>query len=175
MIKNVYLSHTAAHVVLFPLLLRVPWHQAPWPTSTQGFSDPIRLLFRRGGERAESKFSYTVAVIFVSIQALITQHSSSQPLSDIHRRSQEHLSGYHLRNQHDSEEARKPGDHRHWSEAFELRRRKQCGPTWGRRVAVNHLTPNDHYMGRTAQLTSRCCILCIYSTNIHTEHFKHAA
>ena len=29
--------------------------------------------------------------------------------------------------------------------------------------------------GRTAQLTSRCCILYIYSTNIPTEHFKHAA
>ena len=39
----------------------------------------------------------------------------------------------------------------------------------------NHLTPNGHYMGRTAQLTSRCCILCIYSTNIRTEYFKHAA
>jgi len=24
------------------------------------------------------------------------------------------------------------------------------------------LTPNDHYMGRTAQLTSRCGILYIY-------------
>jgi len=30
-------------------------------------------------------------------------------------------------------------------------------------------------MGRTAQLTSRCCILYIYSANIHTEYFKHAA
>ena len=40
---------------------------------------------------------------------------------------------------------------------------------------VNHLTPNGHYMGRTAQLTSRCCILYIYSTNIRTEYFKHAA
>jgi len=39
----------------------------------------------------------------------------------------------------------------------------------------NHLTPNGHYMGRTAQLTSRCCILYIYSANIRTEHFKHAA
>jgi len=39
----------------------------------------------------------------------------------------------------------------------------------------NHLTPNGHYMGRTAQLTSRCCILNIYSTNIRTEYFKHAA
>ena len=40
---------------------------------------------------------------------------------------------------------------------------------------VNHLPPNGHYMGRTAQLTSRCCILYIYSTNIRTEYFKHAA
>jgi len=39
----------------------------------------------------------------------------------------------------------------------------------------NHLTPNGHYIGRTAQLTSRCCILCIYSTSIRTEYFKHAA
>ena len=40
---------------------------------------------------------------------------------------------------------------------------------------VNHLTPNGHYMGRTAQLTSRCCILYIYSTNIRIEYFTHAA
>ena len=40
---------------------------------------------------------------------------------------------------------------------------------------VNHLTPNGHYMGLTAQLTSRCCILYIYSTNICTEYFKYAA
>jgi len=40
---------------------------------------------------------------------------------------------------------------------------------------LNHLTPNDDYMGRTAQLTSRCCILYIYSTNIRIEYFKHAA
>ena len=39
---------------------------------------------------------------------------------------------------------------------------------------INHLTPNDHFSGRTAQLTSRCCIF-IYSTNIRTEYFKHAA
>jgi len=39
---------------------------------------------------------------------------------------------------------------------------------------LNHLTSNDHYMGRTAQLTSRCCILYIYSTNIRTEYFKYA-
>ena len=30
-------------------------------------------------------------------------------------------------------------------------------------------------MCRTAPLTSRCCILYIYSTNIRTEYFKHAA
>jgi len=39
----------------------------------------------------------------------------------------------------------------------------------------NHLTPNGHYMGRTAPLTSRCRILYIYSTNIRIEYFKHAA
>ena len=31
------------------------------------------------------------------------------------------------------------------------------------------------YICRTAPLTSRCCILYIYSTNICTEYFKHAA
>ena len=36
------------------------------------------------------------------------------------------------------------------------------------------MTPNDPYMGRTAPLTSKCCILYIYSTNIGTEYFKHA-
>ena len=39
----------------------------------------------------------------------------------------------------------------------------------------NPLKPNDLKKRRTAQLTSRCCILCIYSTNIRTEYFKHAA
>ena len=38
----------------------------------------------------------------------------------------------------------------------------------------NRLAPNDQYMGRTAQLTSKRCILFIYSTNIGTENFKHA-
>ena len=42
-------------------------------------------------------------------------------------------------------------------------------------LILNHLTPNGHYMGRTAQLTSRRYILYIYSTNIRTEYFKHAA
>jgi hypothetical protein len=38
---------------------------------------------------------------------------------------------------------------------------------------INPLTPNDHYNGRTATLTSKRCILYIYSTNICTEYFKH--
>ena len=41
--------------------------------------------------------------------------------------------------------------------------------------AFNHLAPNDVYISRTAQLTSRRCILNIYSTNILTEYIKHAA
>ena len=36
------------------------------------------------------------------------------------------------------------------------------------------LTPNDPYIGRTAPLTSKRCILYIYSTNIGTEYFKPA-
>jgi len=39
--------------------------------------------------------------------------------------------------------------------------------------AINPLTPNDPYRGRTALLTSKRCILYIYSTNIGTEYFKH--
>ena len=38
---------------------------------------------------------------------------------------------------------------------------------------INPLTPNDPYRGRTAPLTSKRCILYIYSTNISTEYFKH--
>jgi hypothetical protein len=40
---------------------------------------------------------------------------------------------------------------------------------------LNPLALSDPYMGRTAQLTSRRCILNIYSTNIRTEYFKCAA
>jgi len=36
----------------------------------------------------------------------------------------------------------------------------------------NTLTPND-YSRHTAPLTSKHCILYIYSTNIGTEYFKH--
>ena len=41
--------------------------------------------------------------------------------------------------------------------------------TW----SLNPLTPNDHYSGRTASLTSKRCVLYIYSTNIGTLYFKH--
>ena len=42
------------------------------------------------------------------------------------------------------------------------------------RKMLNPLTPNDLYMNRTAPLTSKRCILYIYSTNVGTEYFKHA-
>ena len=41
-------------------------------------------------------------------------------------------------------------------------------------TGVNRLTPNDSYMGRTTPLTSKRCILYIYSTNVGTEYFKRA-
>jgi hypothetical protein len=40
-------------------------------------------------------------------------------------------------------------------------------------IHFNPLMPNDPYMGCTALLTSKRCILYIYSTNIGTEYFKH--
>ena len=40
-------------------------------------------------------------------------------------------------------------------------------------VDINLLTHNDDYSGRTAPLTSKCCISYIYSTNIGNEYFKH--
>jgi hypothetical protein len=42
-------------------------------------------------------------------------------------------------------------------------------------LAINPLTPNGHYSGRTAPLTYRRCISNIYSTNIRTEYFKPGA
>ena len=38
----------------------------------------------------------------------------------------------------------------------------------------NPLTPYDPYMGRTEPLTSKRCILYIYSTNVGTGYSKHA-
>ena len=48
-----------------------------------------------------------------------------------------------------------------------------CDPYARRTLYLNLLTPNDDYSGRTAPLTSKRCILYIYSTNIGTEYFKH--
>ena len=42
-----------------------------------------------------------------------------------------------------------------------------------RTVLFNPLKPNDSYMCRTAPLTSRRCILYIYSTHKSTAYFKH--
>ena len=54
-------------------------------------------------------------------------------------------------------------------------RKGSCGaPRRKWNHVLNLLTPNDPYMGRTAPLTSKRCILYIYSTNIGTEYFKHA-
>ena len=47
----------------------------------------------------------------------------------------------------------------------------QCGQNV-ELLNVNPLKPNDHYSGRTAPLTSKHCILFIYSANIGTEYFK---
>ena len=45
----------------------------------------------------------------------------------------------------------------------------------GLKILFNPLATNDVYISRPAQLTSRRCILNIYSTNTLTEYFKHAA
>ena len=50
-----------------------------------------------------------------------------------------------------------------------------CKPAFKIQVfLLNRLTPNDPYMCRTAPLTSKRCILYIYSTNIGSEYFKHS-
>ena len=48
-----------------------------------------------------------------------------------------------------------------------------CYQATSKHVIVNPLKPNDPYRGRTAPLTSKRCILYIYSTNIGTEYFKY--
>jgi len=47
------------------------------------------------------------------------------------------------------------------------------GSNGGTPLIINPLTPNDDYSGRTAPLTSKRCILYIYSINIGNEYFKH--
>jgi len=61
---------------------------------------------------------------------------------------------------------------------IETRTQDQCGDTTEKSQApddgcINPLTPNDPFSGCTALLTSKCCILYIYSTNTGTEYFKH--
>jgi len=48
---------------------------------------------------------------------------------------------------------------------------KVTSKTFIRFLYINPLKPNDHYSRRTAQLSSKCYILYIYSTNIGTEYF----
>ena len=50
--------------------------------------------------------------------------------------------------------------------------RKYHRVSYALKKTLNRLTPNDPYMGRTAPLTSKRCILYIYSTNIRAEYFK---
>ena len=62
-----------------------------------------------------------------------------------------------------------------WQEPITTRPHILC--PWQRNFyphTINHLTPNNPYTGRTAPLTSKRCILYIYSTNIGTEYFKHS-
>jgi len=40
------------------------------------------------------------------------------------------------------------------------------------RAYINHLTPKDTYSGRTPPLTTKRCVLYIYSTNAGTEYIK---
>ena len=56
--------------------------------------------------------------------------------------------------------------HIHFYQYFTCIMGERCG------TVINRLTPNDPYMCRTAPLTSKRCILYIYSTNIGTEYFK---
>jgi len=53
--------------------------------------------------------------------------------------------------------------------------RAECLNTFQPTLVFNLLKPNDIYICRTAALSSRRYILNIYSTNTHTEYFKHAA
>jgi len=46
------------------------------------------------------------------------------------------------------------------------------GPYKRRALKFNPLKPNDLYRGRKVPLTSKRCILYIYSTNIGTKYFK---
>ena len=59
-----------------------------------------------------------------------------------------------------------------WVPAFLINIGKYCRKTQCH-VLINPLMPNDHYSGHIAPLTSKHCILYIYSTHTGTEYFKH--
>jgi len=50
---------------------------------------------------------------------------------------------------------------------------KRKHPVYYTQQSINLLTPNVDYSGRTTPITSKRCILYIYSTNTDTEYFKH--
>ena len=63
-----------------------------------------------------------------------------------------------------------------WGDLREKEREKQrgtCSLIWEDNIKIdlNPLTPNDPSSGRTAPLTSKRCILFIYSRNIGTAYF----
>jgi len=63
-----------------------------------------------------------------------------------------------------------PIDGYSWNFVFENLFPEVCR---GNLSLINPLTPDDPYRDRTAPLTSKRCILYVYSTNIGTEYFKH--
>ena len=65
----------------------------------------------------------------------------------------------------------------HWWTGDAIRKgnwRSLADPTIILHCYINPLKPTDLYTSRTAPLTSKRCILYIYSTNVGTEYFKHA-
>ena len=63
------------------------------------------------------------------------------------------------------------GNYHMYKFGWKVANQSHCSRTQG--LILNLLMPNDDYSGRTAPLTSKCCILYIYSTNIGTDYFKH--
>jgi hypothetical protein len=62
-----------------------------------------------------------------------------------------------------------------WEEIFHVNIKIGFFGKYAGVLVINPLPPTDLYICRTTPLTSRRCILNIYSTNIRTEYFKHAA
>ena len=58
------------------------------------------------------------------------------------------------------------------AKAQRIRRYEKMEIQSSQNKTFNLLSPNDDYSRRTTPLTSKCCILHIYSTNIGTEYFK---